>query len=73
MSEAPSARAVRAVLLNLSGSETVAVGDGERGEYFRVLVRPGLHATRAFVAEGEGQGGRLRHKGAKGLARRGKF
>src|SRR5207342_101605 len=32
---------VRALLANLSGSETVAVGDSERGEYFRLLVRPG--------------------------------
>ena len=41
---------------NLSGSETVAVGDGEHGEYFRILVRPGHAAARSLVARGEGLG-----------------
>jgi acyl transferase domain-containing protein/NAD(P)H-dependent flavin oxidoreductase YrpB (nitropropane dioxygenase family) len=43
------------LLRSLSGSETVAVGDGERGEYFRVLVRPGNPAAREFVAAGESE------------------
>lgn len=47
---------MRSLLGNLSGGETVAVGDGERGEYFRLLVRPGHSAARAFVASGDGQG-----------------
>lgn len=47
---------LRTQLANLSGSETVAVGDGESGEYFRVLVRPGLAAARQFVADGDGLG-----------------
>jgi acyl transferase domain-containing protein/NAD(P)-dependent dehydrogenase (short-subunit alcohol dehydrogenase family) len=47
--------ATRAALSNLSGSETVAVGDGEHGEYFRVLVRPGHTAARQFAVDGEGQ------------------
>ena len=46
----------RAVLANLAGNETVAVGDGERGEYFRVLSRPGHLAARKFVVDGEGLG-----------------
>jgi acyl transferase domain-containing protein/NAD(P)H-dependent flavin oxidoreductase YrpB (nitropropane dioxygenase family) len=48
--------ALRTVIGNLAGSETVAVGDGERGEYFRILVRPGHTAARALVAEGDGLG-----------------
>jgi acyl transferase domain-containing protein/NAD(P)H-dependent flavin oxidoreductase YrpB (nitropropane dioxygenase family) len=47
---------LRALIGNLAGSETVAVGDGEQGEYFRLLVRPGLAAARQFVADGEGLG-----------------
>jgi hypothetical protein len=46
MDEAELPDAVQTLIGNLSGSETVAVGDGERGEYFRILVRPG-HAARA--------------------------
>ena len=46
---------LRSLLGNLSGSETVAVGDGEQGEYFRLLVRPGHIAARQFVGSGEGQ------------------
>ena len=49
-------RRLRTLLGNLSGSETVAVGDGERGEYFRILVRPGHAAARSLVARGEGLG-----------------
>ncbi|MGH8212132.1 MAG: hypothetical protein ACREPP_02735, partial [Rhodanobacteraceae bacterium] len=43
------------LLKNLSGSETVAVGDGERGEYFRILVRPGNPSAREFIANGESE------------------
>ncbi len=46
--------ALRALIGNLAGSETVAVGDGERGEYFRLLVRPALTAARQFTTEGDG-------------------
>ena len=56
LDEARLPPALHAVLANLSGSETVAVGDGEQGEYFRLLVRPGHDAAREFVASGEGQG-----------------
>lgn len=54
LDEARLPAVLRSVIANLSGSETVAVGDGERGEYFRVLVRPNLPAARRFVAEGDG-------------------
>ncbi|MBS0445541.1 MAG: SDR family NAD(P)-dependent oxidoreductase [Proteobacteria bacterium] len=46
--------AVRTLIGNLAGSETVAVGHGEDGEYFRVLVRPNHAVARQFVAEGDG-------------------
>lgn len=45
-----------ALLAHVAASDTVAVGDGERGEYFRILVRPGHDAARAFVSDGEGTG-----------------
>jgi NAD(P)H-dependent flavin oxidoreductase YrpB (nitropropane dioxygenase family) len=45
---------LRTLIGNLAGSETVAVGDGERGEYFRILVRPGHVAARQFVTEADG-------------------
>jgi len=47
---------LRILIGNLAGSETVAVGDGEHGAYFRLLVRPGLAAARQFVTEGDGLG-----------------
>jgi len=47
---------LRTLLGNLSGSETVAVGDGECGEYFRILVRPGHAAARSLVTRGDGLG-----------------
>ncbi len=56
MDEVALSPPLRSLLANLSGSETVAVGDGERGEYFRILVRPGHAAARALVAKGDGLG-----------------
>lgn len=47
---------LRSMLSNLAGNETVLVGDGEQGEYFRLLVRPGHADVQAFVRDGEGQG-----------------
>jgi acyl transferase domain-containing protein/NAD(P)H-dependent flavin oxidoreductase YrpB (nitropropane dioxygenase family) len=47
---------LRALIGNLAGSETVAVGNGEEGQYYRLLVRPGHVAARKFVTEGDGQG-----------------
>ena len=46
--------ALRTLIGNLAGSETVAVGDGERGQYFRLLVRPALAAARQFARDGDG-------------------
>ena len=43
------------LLKNLSGSETQAVGDGEQGEYFRILMRPGNPVAREFVVRGESE------------------
>lgn len=56
LDEARLPKSLHSVLANLSGSETVAVGDAERGEYFRVLVRPGYEGAREFFADGEGLG-----------------
>lgn len=47
---------LRTLVGNLAGSETVAVGDGEQGAYFRVLVRPNLAAARQFATEADGLG-----------------
>ena len=52
--EAALPEATQALIAGLAGNETVAVGDGERGEYFRVLNRPGHTVAKAFIAEGDG-------------------
>ena len=54
MDEARLPPSLAALIRNLSGSETQAIGNGEAGEYFRVLVRPSLTAARQLVADGEG-------------------
>jgi len=54
MNEIRLPHALGALIGNLSGSETVAVGQAELGEYFRLLVRPGLGAARQFVADCDG-------------------
>ncbi len=54
--EAQLPEAAQALIGGLSGNETVAVGDGERGEYFRVLSRPGHSIAKDFIAAGEGCG-----------------
>jgi len=56
MPEARLPAALRVLVGNLSGSETQAVGTGEAGEYFRLLVRPGLTAARQFAATCDGLG-----------------
>jgi NAD(P)H-dependent flavin oxidoreductase YrpB (nitropropane dioxygenase family) len=56
MDEVELPAGLKNLLGNLSGSETVAVGDGERGEYFRILVRPGHSTARSLVACGDGLG-----------------
>ncbi len=47
---------MRSMFSNLAGNETVLVGNGEVGEYFRLLVRPGFTDVQVFMREGEGQG-----------------
>jgi NAD(P)H-dependent flavin oxidoreductase YrpB (nitropropane dioxygenase family) len=54
MDEAALPDTLRTLIGNLSGSETLAVGHGETGEYFRLLVRPSLGAARQFAVEGDG-------------------
>ncbi|WP_425259604.1 SDR family NAD(P)-dependent oxidoreductase [Rubrivivax sp. RP6-9] len=54
LDEAHLPDAAQALLGSLSGNETVAVGDGEHGEYFRVLSRPGHAVAKAFVTDGDG-------------------
>ncbi len=56
LDEAGLPAATRDLLGGLSGTETVAAGDGERGEYFRVLSRPGHLVARDFIAAADGQG-----------------
>lgn len=46
---------LRSMFSNLAGNETVLVGNGEIGEYFRLLVRPGFTDAQAFIRAGEGQ------------------
>lgn len=48
--------ATRTLLANLGGSETLAVGDGETGEYFRILLRPGMAGAKALSEAGDGVG-----------------
>ena len=54
LDEAHLPEPAQALLASLSGNETVAVGDGEHGEYFRVLNRPGHAVAKAFVVDGDG-------------------
>lgn len=63
MPESPLRGALQPLLGSLSGNETLAVGDGEHGEYFRILLRPGHAVAKAFSTEGDGQ----RHVGLRGL------
>ncbi len=56
MDEVRLPETLRKLIGNLAGSETVAVGQGEQGEYFRLLVRPSLTLARRFVNEADGLG-----------------
>lgn len=58
LDESGVAERLNPLLKSLSGSETVAVGDVERCEYFRILVRPGNPVAKDFVARGEFELGR---------------
>ncbi|MCH2169968.1 SDR family NAD(P)-dependent oxidoreductase [Myxococcota bacterium] len=66
LDESPFSRALKPLLGRLSGTETVPVGDAERGEYFRLLVRPDCPASRSFAAEGEGTDAHLLREQALG-------
>jgi acyl transferase domain-containing protein/NAD(P)H-dependent flavin oxidoreductase YrpB (nitropropane dioxygenase family) len=61
MNEVRLPQALSTLIGNLSGSETLAVGHGEIGEYFRLLVRPSLTAAKKFAVEAEG----LRYEGLR--------
>lgn len=53
LQESPLATELFPHLRSLSGSETLAAGNGEHGYYCRVLLRPGFAKAKAFVAEAE--------------------
>ncbi|WP_347807235.1 SDR family NAD(P)-dependent oxidoreductase [Pseudomonas sp. CAU 1711] len=53
LQESPLAAELQPHLRSLSGSETVAAGNGEHGRYCRILSRPGFARAKAFVAEAE--------------------
>lgn len=53
LQESPVAAELHPHLRSLSGSETVAAGNGEHGRYCRILSRPGFARAKAFVAEAE--------------------
>ncbi len=55
LSESPLAKTLTPVLDRLSGSETIAVGKDDEGEFFRVLVRPGFRRAQEFCADGQGK------------------
>ncbi len=56
LDESPLAPDLLPILDRLSGSETIAVGTDESGEYFRILIRPGYRAAQEFYAAGDGKG-----------------
>jgi acyl transferase domain-containing protein/NAD(P)H-dependent flavin oxidoreductase YrpB (nitropropane dioxygenase family)/NADP-dependent 3-hydroxy acid dehydrogenase YdfG len=55
LKESPFASHLTPLVENLSGNETVAVGDAEKGVYFRLLVRPGHLAAQEFSSCGAGK------------------
>jgi acyl transferase domain-containing protein/NAD(P)H-dependent flavin oxidoreductase YrpB (nitropropane dioxygenase family)/NAD(P)-dependent dehydrogenase (short-subunit alcohol dehydrogenase family) len=48
LKDSPLSERLSSFIGNLSGNETIAVGDEELGAYFRVLVRPGYREAQAF-------------------------
>ncbi|MBK1615035.1 beta-ketoacyl synthase, partial [Rubrivivax gelatinosus] len=56
LDESRLGEAGQAVIAGLSGNETVAVGDGEHGEYVRILSRPGHAVAKALITDGDGCG-----------------
>lgn len=53
LQESPLATELQTHLRSLSGSETVAAGNGEFGRYCRILSRPGFAKAKAFIAAAE--------------------
>lgn len=53
LQESPLAAELLPHLRSLSGSETVAAGNGEFGRYCRILSRPGFAKAKAFIAAAE--------------------
>ncbi|WP_252270724.1 type I polyketide synthase [Pseudomonas subflava] len=53
LQESPVVAELQPHLRSLSGSETLAAGNGEHGRYCRILVRPGFARARTFVADAE--------------------
>lgn len=53
LQESPLAAELQPHLRSLSGSETVAAGNGEFGRYCRILSRPGFAKAKAFIAAAE--------------------
>lgn len=66
LDESPLASSLKNHIENLSGNETVAVGDAEQGHYFRLLVRPGYSAAQAFARAADGQSSEQLHRLAEG-------
>ena len=66
LNESPLAQDLLPVLENLSGDETVAVGDDDGCEYFRVLLRPAYRSAKEFCDSGEGQRGNALKQLAQG-------
>src|SRR5690606_1665908 len=53
LQESPLAAELQPHLRSLSGSETVAAGNGELGRYCRILSRPGFAKAKDFIAAAE--------------------
>lgn len=62
LNDSPVQDALQKLIAPLSGSETIAVGDGEKEQYFRVLSRPQLKETIRFIAEAESASGETLHE-----------
>ena len=58
LDESPLVPDLLPVLENLSGNETISVGNEEENEYFRLLVRPGYRSAQEFFINGEGRRGK---------------
>jgi acyl transferase domain-containing protein/NAD(P)H-dependent flavin oxidoreductase YrpB (nitropropane dioxygenase family)/NAD(P)-dependent dehydrogenase (short-subunit alcohol dehydrogenase family) len=55
LEESPLAYELQPLIAKLNGSETLAVGSSESGEYFRLLNRPDCPDAKKFVVEADGK------------------